>query len=72
MAVGIRKLGKAPVLVPKMDLVMEADDELVLLAEDRSVLPTHRPDDVQNLSTGGLWRRSSCQITAEDSHRRVE
>ena len=48
-----------------MDLVMEADDELVLLAEDRSVLPTHMPDDVQSLSTGGPWRRMSKALVRE-------
>ena len=64
-AVGIRKPGKAPVLVPEMDLVMEADDELVLLAEDRSGLPTHISDDVQSLSTGGLWRRRSKALVRE-------
>ena len=42
-----------------MDLVMEADDGLILLAEDRSELPTHMPDNVQSLPTGGLWRRRS-------------
>ena len=38
---------------------MEADDEFILLAEDRSELPTHMPDNVQSLPTGGLWRRRS-------------
>ena len=42
-----------------MDLVMEADDELILLAEDRTELPTHMPDNVQSLPTGGLGRRWS-------------
>ena len=42
-----------------MDLVIEADDELILLAEDRSELRTHMPDNVQSLPTGGLWRRRS-------------
>ena len=42
-----------------MDLVMEADDEFILLAEDRLELPTHMPDNVQSLPTGGLWRRRS-------------
>ena len=36
---------------------MEADDEFILLAEDRLELPTHMPDNVQSLPTVGLWRR---------------
>ena len=37
VAVGIRKPGRSSLLVPEMNLVFEADDEL--LAEDRSKLP---------------------------------
>ena len=40
-----------------MDLVLEADDVFAPLAENRSELLTHIPNDVQSLPTGGLWRR---------------
>ena len=46
-------------LVPEIDLVMEADVEFIILAEDLLELPTHMPDNVQSLPTGGLWRRRS-------------
>ena len=53
--------------------MFEADNEL--LAEDRSKLPTHMPDSVQSMPTGGhrrKWSKNSGKRTAEDSQRRVE
>ena len=50
----------------EMDLVTDADDELVHLAEDRSGLPT------VDRRTLAKEVESSCQRTAEVSHLGVE
>ena len=65
----------SPPLVPDMDLVLDADDVLILLAEDRSrAAHAHARQCPESANRRTLAKvvESSCQRTAEDSHRRME